>query len=361
MDFWKTIGVLLRRWYVSVPVFVVSLALGGGVFFKTPTQYEATGTMVLTAPTAGASVAIDPSKATGPGNPLLDFEGSLTITTQLLIQSLSSPAVQQQIATEGGSGTFTAGDGNTGGPFVVILADAKSPALAELTVNLALKYAQNELDARQKNLNAPPTTFIGTQSVVSPTTATTKISGKLKAGGIALVGGLVLSLLVAYGIESFSTRRRKRAAEEPDDDDLIADDDSTVDELDESAVPTKKMQPAPAPRPAPQPVRSAPPRPSPHPVSSHREREPRTQQLAPAKPRPTPSPVPNKNGAQNNSAPNKNPAANNGGANNGGASNGAPSKNGAANGKAAASNGNGNGNSHDWPRAEFRSPDSSTG
>ena len=341
MDFWKTIGVLLRRWYVSVPVFAVALALGGGVFFKTPTQYEATGTMVLTAPTAGASVAIDPSKATGPGNPLLDFEGSLTITTQLLIQSLSSPAVQQQIATEGGA-SFQAGDGNTGGPFVVILADAKSPAQAELTVNLALKYAQNELDARQKNLNAPPTTFIGTQSVVSPTTATTKISGKLKTGGIALVGGLVLSLLVAYGIESFSTRRRKRAEAEPDDDDLIVDDDTTMAELDESAAPTKKMQPAPAPRPAPQPVRSGPPRPSPHPVSTHRESL--TTPHSPVKPRPTPSPVPSKNGVVNN---------------------GAPNKNGAVNGKTAASNGsvasNGGGPSHDWPRAEFRSPDSSAG
>lgn len=347
MDFWKTLGVLLRRWYVSVPVFVISLALGGGVFFKTPTQYQSTGTMVLTAPTAGANVAIDPSKATGPGNPLLDFEGSLTITTQLLIQSLSSPDVQQQLTTEGAA-SFQAGDGNTGGPFVVILSTANSPAQAELTVNLALKYAQNELDARQKNLNAPPSTFIGTQSVVSPTTATTKISGKLKTGGIALVGGLVVSLLVAYGIESFSTRRRKRAVAEPDDDDLIVDDDTTVDELDESAVPTKKMQPAPAPRPTPQPVRSGPPRPSPHPVSAHRESF--TQAHGPAKPRPTPAPVPNKSGA-----------ANDNGSTNTSATNGTPTMNGAPskNGKTAASNGSGN--SHDWPRAEFSSPDSSAG
>lgn len=324
MDFWKTLGVLLRRWYVSVPVLLVSLVLGGGVFLKTPTQYQSTGTMVLTAPTAGANVAIDPSKATGPGNPLLDFEGSLTITTQLLIQSLSSPDVQQQLTTEGAA-AFQAGDGNTGGPFVVIISTANSPAQAELTVNLALKYAQNELDARQKNLNAPPTTFIGTQSVVSPTTATTKISGKLKTGGIALVGGLVISLVVAYGIESFSTRRRKRAAE-LDDEPTI---DVTTDEPDESAAPTKKM--APAPRPTPQPVRSGAPRPSPHPVSTHRESH--TQQHGSVKPRPTPSPVPGKNGA--------------------------------ANGKTAASNGSvaskGGGTSHDWPRAEFSSPDSSTG
>jgi hypothetical protein len=325
MDFWKTIGVLLRRWYVAVPVFTVSLLIAGGVFLKVPTQYESTGTMVLTAPTAGATTAIDPAKASGPGNPLLDFEGSLTITTQLLIQSLSSPAVQQQIQTEGGTSTFQAGDGQTGGPFVVIIADAVTPAQAELTVSLALKYAQNELDARQKNLNAPPSTYIGTQSVVSPTTATTKISGKVKAAGVALVGGIVLSLIAAYGIESWSANRRRRRDDDLDDEDSAELEPEEIEEPDDdSAAPTKKMRAAPAPQrvPAPQPVRTGGPRPTPHPVAERPggHREPYAQ------PRPVPAPVPN-------------------------------SVNGSTNGKAN----NGNGSRHDWPRTEFRSPDAPTG
>lgn len=313
MDFWKTLGVLLRRWYVGVPVFVVSLLLGGGVYLQTPTQYESTGTIVLTAPTAGAVTALNPAQASGPGNPLLDFQGSLTITTQLLIQSLSSPAVHDQITSEGGSKTYQAGDGQTGGPFVVIVADANSPALAELTVNLTLKYAQNELDARQKNLNAPPTTFIGTQSVVSPTTANTKISGKVKAGGIALVAGLVVSLLAAYGIESWSSSRRRRRADKPDEElsaELEPEDD------DESGVPTKKMIPVAPPRnvPAPQPVRAGGPRPTPHPVSVAQR-----ESLGLHQPKPRPTPVPT-NGS-----------------------------------------GKGTNSSHDWPAAEFPSPDLPTG
>jgi hypothetical protein len=335
MDFWKTIGVLLRRWYVAVPVFFVALVIGGGVFLKVPTQYVSTGTMVLTAPTAGATTAVDPAHATGPGNPLLDFEGSLTITTQLLIQSMSSPSVAQQIAEQGGVDTYQAGDGNTGGPFVVIVATANSPQEAELTVSLALKYAQNELNARQKNLNAPPSTYIGTQSVVSPTQATTKISNKVKDGGIALVAGLVLSLATAYGVDSWlSGRRRRRAAEEADDaliDDLELDDDVEPD--DGSADPTKKMRPASPPRhvPAPQPVRSGVARPQPIPANAgHREQHGPVYGPHPAKPRPTPVPT------------------------NGNTSNGTKN-NGNGNGN------NGNGNRMDWPRTEFRSPDSSTG
>jgi hypothetical protein len=329
MDFWKTIGVLLRRWYVAVPVFFVALVIGGGVFLKVPTQYVSTGTMVLTAPTAGATTAVDPAHASGPGNPLLDFEGSLTITTQLLIQSMSSPSVAQQIADQGGVSTYQAGDGNTGGPFVVIVATANSPQEAELTVSLTLKYAQNELDARQKNLNAPPSTYIGTQSVVSPTQATTKISNKVKDGGIALVVGLVLSLATAYGVDSWlSGRRRKRAAEDDDTsiDDIEPDDDVEPD--DGSADPTKKMRPTAPPRhvPAPQPVRSGGARPQPGPANgSHREPYGPVYGPHPAKPRPLPTPVP-------------------------------------TNGNNGSSNGNnGSGNRLDWPRTEFRSPDSSTG
>jgi len=318
MDFWKTIGVLLRRWKVAVPVFVVALAIGAGVFVKVPTQYVATGTMVLTAPTAGATTSVDPAQATGPGNPLLDFAGSLTITNQLLVQSLSSPSVADQIAGQGGVSTYQAGDGNTGGPFVVIIATANSPQSAELTVNLALKYAQNELDARQKNLNAPPSTFIGTQSVVSPTQATTKISNKVKDGGIALVVGLILSLATAYGVDSWRNgRRRKRAAE--DDDEMLIDDvepDDDIEPDDGSADPTRKMRPAAPPRhvPTPQPVRSGATSAN---GSSHREQygQP-VYGPHPAKPRPTPVPTNGNNGSSNR---------------------------------------------HDWPRTEFRSPDSSTG
>jgi hypothetical protein len=369
MDFWKTMGVLLRRWYVSVPVFVLSLALGGAAFFAVHTQYESTGTIVLTAPTSGGVTAINPADATGPGNPLLDFEGSLTITTQLLIQSLSSPTVQNQVGAQGGVSTFQAGDGETGGPFVVIIADAPSKAQAEKTVDLALKYAQSELNTRQKNLDAPPSTFIGTQVVVAPTPATTKIGSKVKAGGVALVLGLVLGLAAAFAFESVSINRRRRKTDEADD--LIEESQvDTEDDVEESnaerAARTHKMTPAPPPRQLPQPVRAGAangqrpaPRPQVGPIGANGRREPfgpapvgaspvrnkqhpaKPPRVHPAPPAPVPNKVPNTTGATNQ--------------------NGAKNNNGSNNGNNGNSNGNNNGKSHDWPRAEFRSPDSSNG
>ncbi|HEX5117380.1 MAG TPA: hypothetical protein VFW65_19490 [Pseudonocardiaceae bacterium] len=307
MDFWKTMGVLLRRWYVSVPVFVLSVVLAGGVFLAVPTQYESTGTIVLTPPTDGGIVATDPKQATGPGNPLLGFEGSLTITTQLLIQSLSSPTVQGQIAAGGGVDTYQAGDGGTGGPFVVIIADAPTKALAQRTVDLALKYAANELNTRQKNLDAPPSTFIGTQVVVDPTPAERKLGSKVRFAGVALALGVVVSLGAAFAIESIMLARRRRKAEQPVGEDTsgAAPADVDDDESAERTAVTQKMRPAP--RPLPQPVRTTGgPRPAPRPqigpAGNGRQPYPPSplHKPHPAKPRVHPAPVPNTNGSTAN-------------------------------------------------------------
>ena len=344
MDFWKTMGVLLRRWYVSVPIFVVSLALGGGVFFMVPTQYESTGTLVLTAPTSGGVTVINPKDATGPGNPLLDFQGSLTITTQLLIQSLSSPTVQQNIVNQTGATTIQTGDGQTGGPFVVIVADAPSRAQAQKSVSLALQYASDELDQRQKALNAPASTFIVTQVVVSPTPATTKLSSKFKVGGIALAAGLVVGLASAFAWESVSQNRRRKAEQvrEADLDDEMYDDPDDVDDEDHAEV-THKMRPAPPPRQLPQPVRNGGQRPGPHaPISSVNSPAGRREPYGPG-PMPLPVHKPHR----------VHPAPVPGG-------NGTPATNGGLNTNGSTKN-NGNSTNHDWPRAEFRTPDKPTG
>jgi hypothetical protein len=371
MDFWKTMGVLLRRWYVSVPIFVLCAVLGGGVFVAVPTQYESTGTIVLTAPVSGGFVATDPANSQGPGNPLLDFAGSLTITGQLLVQSLSSATVQNEIAEQGGVSTYQAGDGGTGGPFVVVIADAKSRQQAERTVTLALNHAATELNQRQKAAQAPPSTYIGTQVVVAATPATTKISGKVKAGGVALAGGIVVSLAAAFAADSVLANRRRRrrgdrgrAAVDRGPVDLT-DDESTEDER---AV-TQQMRPAPPPRSLPQPVRSgAGPRPVPRPQSGttangRRELGP-MHKPHPAKPRVHPVPVPGKlsnNGTKpsTNNGSTNNGSTNNGSTNNGSTNNGS-TNNGPANGRPVEGGQHGQGN-HDWPRTEFRSPDSSAG
>ena len=54
MDFWRTLQVLRRRWYVLGPALLISAALTVLTFASIPTRYESTGVLVLTSPSTGA-------------------------------------------------------------------------------------------------------------------------------------------------------------------------------------------------------------------------------------------------------------------------------------------------------------------
>ncbi|KAA2261177.1 hypothetical protein F0L68_18290 [Solihabitans fulvus] len=209
MDFWKTLLVLVRRWYVAVPVFVVALGAAGFVFATTPAYYDSTGLLLLTTPPGGSVVESDPlQKRTL--NPLLGFDDGLKISATMLIQNLNSPAVMQELTTAGSGDSYSVSNGQVDGPFIAVKADSKSPDNARKMVEKVLARARQELDTRQTTLQAPKQTFITVSEVITPTQPVKQVSGKMRGAGAALVLGIAACLTVAYGLESYSVRRRRR-------------------------------------------------------------------------------------------------------------------------------------------------------
>ncbi|HEX5401465.1 MAG TPA: hypothetical protein VFX16_04100 [Pseudonocardiaceae bacterium] len=208
MDFSQTMRACARRWYVAIPGFLLVVAISLFVADRMPHQYESTGTIVLTEPDP-ASAAKDHSL--GPeavANPLLSFADSLTTSSELLIQSLNSPIVAQQVEAKGGTATYMASDGALTGPFIVVTADAPQPDKVQDTVALAIAYVRQELVQRQKDLGAPAESFIVVKDVVTPTTAAPKLGGKTRFLGAVVILALAASLCATYGVETYRRRRR---------------------------------------------------------------------------------------------------------------------------------------------------------
>lgn len=111
MDFWATVRVLLRRWYVAVPVLLISLGGTAAVYSSIPTTYESTGTLVLVAPSGGATVGPEEAGDGGTTNPLLAFDSSLDTTAQIVISSLGSPETQEQLGLKDSGVTYEVGNG----------------------------------------------------------------------------------------------------------------------------------------------------------------------------------------------------------------------------------------------------------
>jgi hypothetical protein len=213
MDLWKTILVLLRRWYVAVPVFVVSLGLAGAAFAAVPLRWESSGTVVLTTPASGASS--EAAKQRGLTNPFLAFDMSLGVTAAILIQNMKSPSVQESLGVDGKDSTYEVTGPEIGTPFIHIVAESTTKQGASEIVKRALERVNKDLIDRQTALQAPPSTFIRIEAVAPPTEAEPLRGGKLRAMGAALVLGFAAMLTGAYGLESWSlARKRKLEAEE---------------------------------------------------------------------------------------------------------------------------------------------------
>lgn len=231
MEFWKTIGGLIRRLYVALPVLMVAVAAAALASYLTPLQYQSTTFLVLTTPTSGGTLERDPSQPVGETNPLLQFNESLRTTAEVLIHSVNTKDAHRRLGvTEDGPAKLVVDDGRTNpdllgsdGPFIYIEVTSPSAREAGDIVRRADQRIRDELVARQEALGAPPSTFISLTYVVAPTPAVAVIADKLEVGGIALVAALVLGLAVAYLIEQIRLGRRRphavfeRAPEGPDD------------------------------------------------------------------------------------------------------------------------------------------------
>lgn len=208
MDLWQTITVVGRRWYVSLPVFLLGIAIAAGVAVSTKHQYESTGTVVLREPSSGQ---VSGPPAGNPANPMLAFSDSLTTDASLLIQALNSPAATAEVGAAGGTATFTASDGKLDGPFIVVIADSLSSGSPQSTVDLAFKYAAEQLRQREQAVGAPQASYIVLDTVVPPTPAALKAGGKSRFTGVVVILSLVLSLTVTYAADTYLRRRRSRS------------------------------------------------------------------------------------------------------------------------------------------------------
>ncbi|GLZ38298.1 hypothetical protein [Actinokineospora sp. NBRC 105648] len=290
MDFFKTLLVMLKRWYVALPVFAVTVGAAGAVYAAMPLHYESSGVIVLTSPSSGPTSVTD--KVNGQTNPLLAFETSLSISASIVIQSINTPEVVKSLGADKPDHTFVLTGGSDGGPFITVKTESASEEGARQLAIQVLDRVKAELAKRQQALNAPVSTFIGVDDVVPPTKPEPLRGGKLRGAAVALVLGLVASLAAVYGLETIKARRRKR-------DEDLDDADGAEDTADEPVEDEPRVEPTrraePEARPAtgslpkvtrtPQPLREEPRQP----VTNSE----RTQVLRPAKVEPGNQSAPN--------------------------------------------------------------------
>ena len=221
MDFWQTVTVLFRRWYITVPAFLATLVMAGAAYSAVPVRYQSGAILVLTTPLSGGTEATHGKSPSSLTNPLMDFDQSLSMTASIVIQQLSSEETSSALGiVPGGTTSYVVSNGSSNpellesGPFVFVEGEGPSPQAARDITERVSAMAAEVLAQRQAELNAPPSTRIQVQKVVAPTVGQRLTGSPLRAA--AAVGALAAlgSLAAVYGFESLMGHRRRRRAEE---------------------------------------------------------------------------------------------------------------------------------------------------
>ena len=217
MDFWQTVHVIFRRWYITLPAFLAALGLAGLVYGSVPTQYVSTSVLMLTTPTTGPTQQTDAKHPNEITNPLLNFEQGLSLSASILIQTLTTPETAASLGVSpNGRTSYEVTNGSTNpellesGPFVFVQGTSTTPQDAQGIVRKVSALAVQNLAERQKALNAPASTYITVNEVVSPTTPELRKINKLRAAGAAGLLGVFAGLAAGFAFESFATRQNLR-------------------------------------------------------------------------------------------------------------------------------------------------------
>lgn len=219
MDLFDVAKACRRRWYVTVPAAVLTLALAGLAYSVVPTVYQ-----------ASSVVGLAPSPLTGgEGNGIINNGGTIMLAN-LTAAGIASPEIAREIEDSTGATDFSAAVVSVPGgqmPMLNLVASAHDRETAVSALELSQRRAQDELNRIQVNAGISERSF-GVIYQVSNNPAVEELRPnrkKLVAGIVVL--GLIVSVLAGLLLDLAKTRRQR--AGRPADDQLDSPDRRTDD------------------------------------------------------------------------------------------------------------------------------------
>lgn len=216
MDFWASVVILFRRWYITVPAFLAALGVSAAAYFMVPQQFQSDSILVLTTPLSGGTKATNRDIPNSVTNPMMNFDRSLALAASIVIQLMNTSETASSLGvTPGGSTHYAVGNGSSNpelletGPFIFVSATGPTAESAQDLTQRVSATAAQALVQRQTELGAPPSTHIHMETVVPPTTGKPLTGSPMRAAAAGGALAALVSLGAVFGFESLQTHRRR--------------------------------------------------------------------------------------------------------------------------------------------------------
>jgi hypothetical protein len=210
VDVWGAILVLIRRFYLTVPIAALTLLGGYSYAHGVAPEYHATSSIVFIGPTAGASNDKDAPPA--PANPYATMNLTTLLTTLQI--DITSAQSLNAIAAAGGTTDFTMGAVNRSS-VVVITATSDDPKRALATAGEVINLVRADLANRQKPYTTQQQYQATAQVVGAPALQAPDTKARTRAEAIAFGVAIVLTILLVLVIDAVLNNRSRGRRRHP--------------------------------------------------------------------------------------------------------------------------------------------------
>ncbi len=221
MDVWTLVVILTRRWYVVLPVLVLTAVLGLQAERSVQATYSSDAAVIMNVPAEMVGEDGQPTET----NPYLNFPSSLSVTANALVRIVGSQETRLDFASRGLLPTYEVGV-DRGGPIVGWRVEGQDAEQVINTSDALRAELLTQLETLQEEAGAPDAQRIEGSLLGNPeaptvfpgqATRTLVIVGGLGAALAASLAVLVDTLVRRGGRTRRGRRSGRTSAGDPDD------------------------------------------------------------------------------------------------------------------------------------------------
>ncbi|MEU9300174.1 O-antigen ligase family protein [Streptomyces sp. NPDC048269] len=198
-------AVLRRRWYVMLPLTLLSLLAALHLYRSVPVAYQSQSSVALL--DSSAASQLPPAF----GNPISNAGGSLVVTADVLIRTLSGADAARDLHGLGVTDPYTVGfAANTSGPLITLTVTGTDRARVLSETSKLTAFAGEQLNALQAAAKVQPAYFVQTAPVVLPQTPVPQLKSRYQQVLGVVILGTTAGFTLSFVTESVLTARRRR-------------------------------------------------------------------------------------------------------------------------------------------------------
>ena len=207
MDLWDVVKLIVRRWLVSVPLLLLTVAALVWTASAVSPNYTAEGNILMLPPTTEVNSTDGEERAVNPW----DTES----LTGAVITLLRNQGLHDQLANDGYNATWEAGRDVQFFSVINIEVTSPSPGEAQATIERLSEVVAHEVNARQQGYGLTEGQMIGTITLSAGENVAIARGNQMRAIIVVFLAGLILTVGLTIGYDALLRARAGKHAGAP--------------------------------------------------------------------------------------------------------------------------------------------------